>query len=656
MKSNRWFNRNRFSSFTRIATAGMLVSAAAAMAFVAARPSSAAAPTYNINTLAGKVASVNGTAGLQIRFSAFIEQEAEEPDVILPPGTPITPTHVLTSPLDGTTVTPPAVTVNQDTAAASQNETAIAVDPNNSNRIVGGANDYVTRTWSCFVNGTPCSALGDAYSGTYYSNNGGSTWCCNSNPNSDYTPTTDPSQIGTLIPGVEHLVTGPYDAGGDPALAFDSQGHVFYVGNAFNRTSAPNAEAVNKGTFDGGGNLTWGPPTFINPTTSPSTFNDKPWIAVDSHAGSQFQDRVYVTWTRFVFNAHNGNYVQSPIFFVYSTDGGATFSTPKSISGNVIYDQGSRPVVGPDGTLYVFWDGQTRLATLDSTYMVKSTDGGATWSAPVSVSTLADVIPVHNTAFRVNSFPAAAVASNGDVYVTWTTEVKNSSPIYTGDTDCAYFIVGTSTVRANCHAVAVHSKSTDGGATWTAPAPVFAAGSRTADGYPVTQPTPDPDPNGCQAANGCDGSTFNAPSPTGPIEDVFPAASAAANGDVYLGAYRGDYVSPWQRCFAGPPPPEGRINCTYLGPYIHNTRLDYFVRDVTTNATNTVSTHPINTRYHFGGGFFGDYTDMSADPTGIFHALWTDTNNVQNVVWWYGLEFVSTPIHQQDVVTNSGNF
>src|SRR5207247_10758287 len=39
------------------------------------------------------------------------------------------------------------------------------------------SNDYVTRTWSCTVNGTPCSALGDAYSGTYYSNDGGATWC-----------------------------------------------------------------------------------------------------------------------------------------------------------------------------------------------------------------------------------------------------------------------------------------------------------------------------------------------------------------------------------------------------------------------------------------------------------------------------------------------
>jgi hypothetical protein len=652
MKSNNWFSRNRFVSHLRITSASALF-IAAGIALVAA--SSSSGPSYDITTLAGKVASVNGVQGLGIRFSAFIEQEAEEPSAP-PPGplTPITPTHVLTSPLDGTTVTPPAITVNQDTAAATQNETAIAVDPNNSNRIVAGANDYVTRTWPCTVNGTPCSALGDGYSGTYYSNNGGSTWCCNTNPNANYVPTTDPSQIGTLIPGVERLVAGQYDAGGDPSVAFDSQGHVFYAGLGFNRTSPPNTVAVNKGTFDGSGNLTWGAPTFINPTTSPSTLNDKEWIAVDTNASSPFKDRIYVTWTRFIFNAQTGAYVQSPIFFSSSTDGGATFSSPKSICGNVLYDQGSRPVVGPDGTLYVFWNGSTRLASLNSTYMVKSSDSGVTWSPPLSVSTVTNIPGIRNTVFRVNSFPAAAAAPNGDLYVTWNTEVDNTNPIYTGDPGCAYFIPGNHV--STCHSVAVYSKSTDAGMTWSIPVPVFAAGSRTADGYPVTQPSPDPNPNGCQAANGCDGSTFNAPSPTGPIEDVFPAASVAANGDVYLGAYRGDYVSPWQRCFAGPPPPEGRINCTYLGPYIHNTRLDYFVQDVTTNTTNTVSTHPINTRYQFGGGFFGDYTDIASGSDNIFHAFWTDSNNVQNVVWWYGLEFVSTPIHQQDGVTNTGNF
>ena len=654
MKNPRSVSKaNRGLFCFRLAGAVTLISAAAAMAFVAAGPSSAAAPKYDINTLAGKVASLRGTAGLQIRFSAFLEQEAEEPEGIPTPPTAITPIHVLSSPLDGTTIVAPNVLVNQDTAAAPQNETAIAVDPNNSNRIVGGANDYVTRTWSCFVDGTPCSALGDAYSGTYYSNDGGAHWCCNSNPNSNYTPTTDPSQIGTLIPAVEYLVGGPYGFGGDPSVAFDSHGHVFYAGLGVNRTSPPNTVAVNKGTFDGSGHLTWGPPTFINPTTSPSTLNDKEWIAVDSHTGSPFQDRIYVTWTRFLFNAHNGNYVQSPIFFAYSTDQGATFSTPKSIAGNVLYGQGSRPVVGPDGTLYVFWNGSTRLASLNSTYMVKSSDGGATWSPPLSVATMTNIPGVRNTVFRVNSYPAAAAAPNGDVYATWNTEVDNTTPIYTGDPGCAYFIPGNHV--SQCHSVAVYSKSTDAGQTWSDPAPLFGAASRTADGYPVAQPTPDPDPNGCQAANGCDGSTFNAPSPLGPIEDVFPAATVAANGHVYLGAYRGTVVSPWQTCFSGPPPPVGRITCDFLGPYIHNTRLDYVVRDLS-GSTNAVSTQHINTRYGFGGGFFGDYTDIAAGSDNFFHAFWTDSNNVQNVVWWYGFEFVPTAIHQQDVVTGSGNF
>jgi hypothetical protein len=616
MKTPRWFTRsNPLRSHLRIAMAGALVLASGAMAFVALRPSSAvaqSAPSYNINTLAGKVASLRGTAGLQIRFSAFIEQEAEEESALFTGA--ITPTHVLTSPLDGTTIVPPNVLVNQDTAAAPQNETAIAVDPNNPNRIVGGANDYVTRTWSCFAGTTPCSALGDGYSGTYYSNNGGSSWCCNSNPNSNYTPTTDPSQIGTLIPGVERLVGGQYDAGGDPSVAFDSQGHVFYAGLGFNRTSAPNTVAVNKGIFDGGGNLSWGAPTFINPTTSPSTLNDKPWIAVDSHVSSSFRDRIYVTWTRFIFSAGTGAYVQSPIAFVSSSDGGATFTTPKLISGNVLYGQGSRPVVGPDGTLYVFWDGSTRLASFDSTWMVKSTNGGATWSRPLAVAPLIDSSPLNDTAFRVNSFPAAAAAPNGDLYATWTTVIGGAS-------------------------TAVYSKSTDGGATWSAPTRVFTAGNRTAEGYPVTNP---------------DGTTLSAPSPTGPIEDIFPAASVGADGHVHLGAYRGTIVSPWQTCAAGPPPPEGRINCTTLGNYIHNTRLDYVVSDLSTATTNNVTTQHINTRYGFGGGFFGDYTDMAAGSDSVLHAFWTDSNNVQSVVWWYGLQFVPTLIHQQDVVTGVG--
>ena len=615
--------------FASAVLAALLLSTAAQTAF-------AAGPTYDIRTLAGKVASVNGTAGLQIRFSAFIEREAEESGLVSPsPAAPITPDFVLSSPLDGTSVLAPNVTVNQDTAAASQNETAIAVDPNNPNRVVAAANDYVTRTWTCTIGGTPCSALGEGSSGTYYSNDGGATWCCASNP--------DGSSLGTLIPGINHLTGGPYEAAGDPAVAFDSHGNIYYAGLGFDRTAPPNTVAVNKGSFDGSGKLTWGAPTFINQTTAPSTLNDKEWLAADWHASSPFRDRVYVSWTRFIFNPQHGNYVQSPIFFALSTDGGHTFSRPQNISGSVLYDQGSRPVVGYDGTVYVFWEGSTRLATLNSIWMVKSTDGGVNFSAPIAVSTVSDIISPANTVFRVNSFPAADVAPNGDLYVAWSAEVANGATTFSGDPDCAFFIVGTPAVRANCHAAAVYSKSTDGGTHWSAPAPIFPAldaSNRTAVGYPVAQP---------------DGSTLDAPNPR-PVDTFWPAVAISPSGRVYMSAYAADIVSPWQTCGNTPPPPEGRINCLALGDYIHNARLDYAVADLSTGVSRIVTIHPINTRHHFGGGFIGDYTDLAVGSDNTFHALWTDTNNRQTVVWWYGLEFTPTVLNQQDVVTAAGNY
>ena len=597
----------------------------AASLAVALLPTSAVSPaiaqgkpvSYDITTLAGKVASLNGTAGLQIRFSAIIEQEAAPEMPNLNPAAPITPSFVLSSPLDGDSVQPPAVTVNQDTAGAPQNETAIAVDPNNPNRILAGANDYVSRTWTCTVDGTPCSGLGEGYSGTYISNDGGQHWCCDS---------SDPAHLGTLIPGINRLAGGQYDAAGDPSVTFDSQGNAYYAGLGFDRAAPPNTVAVNKGTFDGSGNLTWGPPTFINPTTSPSTLNDKEWIAADANASSPFRDRVYVSWTRFLFNAHNGSYVQSPIFFAYSTDGGQTFSAPKNIGGNVLYDQGSRPMVGPDGTLYVIFNGSTRLASLSSTYIVRSTDGGVTFEKPVKIADVQFLIPLANTAFRNDSYPAGAVAPNGDVYVAWSTILDNSSG----------GLCPTRT-NTNCHAAAVYSKSTDGGATWSTPVPIFPAldaSTQTPIGYPA--------PDG-----------LTAPAPRR-IDSLWPGVAVSPSGRVYMSAYAADAVSPWQVCADGPPPPEGRINCTTLGNYIHNARLDYFVTNIGSGNVQQVSAHPINTRNGFGGGFIGDYSSVAVGADNVFHAFWTDTNNKQTVVWFYGFEFTPTVINQEDVVTASG--
>ena len=624
----------RYATFVLLVVGFALI----ASAIPASAAASGATPSgnFDIATLAGKVASIRATEGFHLRLSSFLESQAGESEEVsaAAPGDPITPTFVLSSPLDGTSVAAPAVTVNQDTHAASQNEPTIAVDPNDPSRIVVGLNDYVARTWSCAIDGTPCSALADGYSGTYYSNDGGATWCC---------VATDPDHLGTLIPGIERLTGGIYDAGGDPSLAFDSQGHVFYAGLGFDRTSPPNTVAVNKGTFDGSGALHWGPPTFINPTTAPSILNDKEWMAIDTHAGSQFLDRIYVTWTRFIFSPGHG-YVQSPIAVAYSSDGAATFSAPQLISGNVLYGQGSRPVVGPDGTVYVFWDASTRFETFDSIWMVKSTDGGVTWSKPTAIATLTDIAPPANTVFRVNSFPAAAVAGDGTLYATWNTQVNNTaaSAVYTADPKCAYFIVGRTKTDKFCHSTVVWSESADGGATWSAPAPVFPSlesASRTAVGYPVTSPW---------------GRTLTAPA-SRPVDQVYPAVGVTSDGKVFVSAYAADYVSPWLLCdHPASPTSRGRIDCLGLGNYTNNARLDYVVTRLGTSTVMTLTTHPINTRHHFGGGFIGDYTDLAIDSNGNFHAVWTDTNNKQSVTWWYGDEFVPTTVNQQDIVTASG--
>jgi hypothetical protein len=414
---------------------------------------------------------------------------------------------------------------------------------------------------------------------------------------------------------------------------------------------------VNRGTFNDEGRLRWGPPTFIDQTTDPAIFNDKEWIAADYHKDSPFRDRVYVTWTIFFIDPVTEDYIQSPIAVAISADGGRTFSDPQLIVGDVLFDQGSRVAVGPDGTVYVVWQGSRAVDVFDSIWMVKSGDGGATWTTPIAIAPLVDILRPANTAFRTNSFPAMDVGPDGTVYVAWSAEVRNSATIYAADPVCAWWLYNppsTAPVYANCHSAAVWSKlnpneegdheGSNDGARWSAPVPILPsvdASNRVAEGYPVVQP---------------DGSALASPAPRR-VDTFWPGVAVSPSGRVYMSAYAADVVSPWQTCKTpATPTSRGRINCLALGPYIHNARLDYIVTNIRNGVTEKATTHPINTRYHFGGGFIGDYTCLAVGSDNVFHAVWTDTNNVQTVTWWYGDQFVPTEVHQQDIVTGSGRF
>jgi hypothetical protein len=592
--------------------------------------SSALTQDFDITTLKGKVASLRATAPKDVRFSARLEFAADDddgetsPDALLAPASDISalPNPAL---LDGNVIEggPNVVVVNQDHGGAPQNETSVAVDPNNPNRIVAGANDYVTGTWDCFLApGFPCSAIADGYSGSYFSNDGGKTWCCAS---------SDPAHLGTLIPGVERLTGGQYDAGGDPSVAFDSRGRVYYAGLGFNRASAPNAVAVNRGTFDASGNLTWGPPTFIAQTTAPSHIDDKEWIAADKSASSPFRDRVYVTFTRFIFNPVHGSFVQAPIMFAVSKDNGATFSEPAIIGAPVIFSQGSRPLVAPDGTLYVIFSGSPPGARFNSTWIVKSTDGGTTFGSPLKIADRIGATPPNDAAFRMNSFPSGVVAPDGSLSVAWTAKMKNAVTGYS----IASFCLAPAT-DADCHESAVFSRSTDKGATWTTPAPInpaLDASTRTPDGYvDPAEGTP----------------------PVRRVDTFWAGLTATPNGTIYSSYYAADVESPRRVCAQVDPTTGACLKFAFL----NNARLDYFATNLTTGASRKLTAHPINPRYSFAG-FIGDYTDLAAGSDGIFHALWADTNAKQTVHWFFGTEFPppnQPVINQQDVAVFNGSF
>jgi hypothetical protein len=120
-----------------------------------------------------------------------------------------------------------------------------------------------------------------------------------------------------------------------------------------------------------------------------------------------------------------------------------------------------------------------------------------------------------------------------------------------------------------------------------------------------------------------------------------------------MSSYAADVVSPWIVCVKV----DSKGVCLQTA-FINNARLDYVATNKITGVSRTVTTHPINTRYQFGGRFIGDYTGAAAGSDDVLHTLWTDTNNVQDITWFFGTLF-NPPLknrHQQDVATSADKF
>jgi len=248
------------------------------------------------------------------------------------------------------------------------------------------------------------------------------------------------------LPGLTTVTGGRFERASDPWVAFGPGGRAYYVSLLFNERNAENGIFVSASP-DGG--LTWEPPVAVR--VDPEDFNDKEAITVDTRADSPFHGRVYVGWDAVLASQ------RQPVRFAWSEDGGGSFSPTVTV-----YNQGANvgvfPVVGTAGAVHLFWVSFPFNGNVPELLTARSTDGGASWSAPVVVS---DARPFGVDGQRTGgSLPAAAAdPRNGNLYVVWQDE---------------RFSPGSDQI--------VLSRSTDGGETWTAPQ-LVSDGPRNAANY-----------------------------------------------------------------------------------------------------------------------------------------------------------------------------
>ena len=260
------------------------------------------------------------------------------------------------------------------------NEDPVAANPTNRLQLLSGGNDY------------NCSNI----QGFYASSDGGSTW----------TRTCSPGSGGE----------------GDPIVGYDTN-NVAHAGGIQSGT------IVNFTSTDNG--MHWSSPVTVIGAKLGYTA-DKPWMEIDNNHNSPNKNAIYVSSTQFASNSN------SQIWMSHSTDGGTTWT---SVAVDTLQkyptavDQFSDIAIGSDGTVYVSWircpaNGPTGDCGGATTPVLlsKSTDGGNTWSTPVTAATVT-LAPdtcgafygcLPNTFERVSNVPANAANGSGStatVYV-----------------------------------------------------------------------------------------------------------------------------------------------------------------------------------------------------------------------------------------------
>jgi hypothetical protein len=373
------------------------------------------------------------------------------------------------------------IRVNQDCSFRRQAEEVLAVNPTDPDNLIAGQND---------------SVIGFNHCGYDFSFDGGKTW-------------------GSQVPPFyQFLLASGHtaDACSDPTATFDSKGNAYVAGILFDVASPASAFVVAKSNAGIGGAFYHTPAALSFQTyrttplgvvasdNDPNVFHDKEFIVADANASSPKVDNVYATWTRFANTAFGvgGN---SPIYFSQSTNGGATWSPGIEVSGantsvctafsgsanpNACdQNQGSHPIVGADGTIYVsFNNGNLPGAGIAQQLFVKCPANkdcrvAASWTSPVKIASDIATQPIGPSAtsgcpggrqclppngYRMNDFGALSVDNSGKLLFTWS-DFRNGG----GAGSTCPALGNAATIPGGCDNDVFYSYSNDGGATWSAP-------------------------------------------------------------------------------------------------------------------------------------------------------------------------------------------
>src|SRR5262249_53012313 len=130
---------------------------------------------------------------------------------------------------------------------------------------------------------------------------------------------------------------------------------------------------------DGGATFTQLTAPAVN-ITNPDLILDHPKVAIDRSPTSPFRDTVYVTW----IDEGPG---RQDLVVSRSTDGGLTWSAPVTLDNEGNFVHLNTQTVGPDGTVYISYV-QDDPAGHSTQFVARSTDGGVTFSSRVAVTTL----------------------------------------------------------------------------------------------------------------------------------------------------------------------------------------------------------------------------------------------------------------------------